>query len=183
MRDHQSVAKLVNALSGRTLEQEVSMLNTNIQTARPPSFIMGYCAADASTFEQVFRYIQEKVAPQAQHPMEVVLEPDLRNLREYFLQHKEEMQSATGGMVLVKVKGFERLSALATQSGISYRVAHDYDQDVCEDSKVTFAGLAKKVLVITHIDLSSGKDAYDAAVQSACQSKFKSFRYEFKEHV
>ena len=91
------------------------------------------------------------------------------------------MQSSAGVIVLAKVRGFERLSALDSQLGISFRVAHDYDQDVCEGQKDTFAGLTKKVLVITQIDPSSGRNSYKAAVRSACQSQFKSFLYEFRK--
>lgn len=181
MSNERQISELVNAISERTLEQEVIILKKRIQRTYTPSFIMGYCATDISTFEQVVRYTQEQVTQYAQQPLEVTLNPNLRNLRDYFLLRKEEMQSTARDIILVKARGFERLSALNAQSGIRYRVAHDYDQGLCEDEKNTFIGLDKKVLVITHIDPSSGEEAYEVAVRSACQSQFKSFLYEFKK--
>ncbi len=179
MDNFSSVSELVNAISENTLKEEVGMLRRKIQRKDIPSFMMGYCASDTPTFERVVEYIQEQVAPQAQQPLEITLEPKLTNLKDYFLLHKEELQSATGDIFLVKARNFESLRVLELYKH-AFRAAHDYDQDVCEDAKSKFKGLNKKVLVITHIDPSKGKELYERAVRSAVTSQFKSFLYEFR---
>jgi len=180
MGSNSPISKLVNAIHDETLELEVDMLKRRIQHTDTPSFFMGYCAAETSLFERVVKYMQDQVAPKVKQPMEIALEPDLRNLRGYFLQHIGELQAEVGDVVLVKVSGFEGLSSLNPGYGIAHRVAHDYDQDVCQNQDHTFKGLDKKVLVITYIDPSKGREAYELAVGSACNSQFKSFIYEFR---
>ena len=174
-----TIAEIVNSIGELTLEQEVTFLKKIMQRSATPSFIMGYCAAKTSTFERVARYIQEQVGSQSQ-PIELTLEPMHGNLIFDFLHHKGEMQSSAGDVVFVKVSGFEKLSALNPESGIADRIAHDYDQDVCEGKKGRFDDIHKKIIVITHINPSGGEEAYEAAVRSACGSQFRSFLYEFK---
>ena len=91
MSNSESISELVNAISQETLGQEVIMLKRRIQRSEIPFFIMGYCAADSSTFEQVARYIQEQLTPQAtQQPMEITLEPNQRNLEIIFCNIKKK---------------------------------------------------------------------------------------------
>ncbi|MDP3026920.1 MAG: hypothetical protein Q8N63_04375 [Nanoarchaeota archaeon] len=172
------ISGLVNAISRDTLENEAILLKRRIELSNAPAFIMGYCASDSETFEEVVRYLQEQVAVQHQ-PLEVTLEPNQRNLISYFLEHTRELQSLYGEVALVKSRRFERLSGFSHQSKSASRVAHDYDQDVCQNQKSLFPNLLKKILVVTQIDPSAGRESYDMAVKSACQSRFKSFLYEF----
>jgi hypothetical protein len=88
------------------------------------------------------------------------------------------LQTIPGEVAFVKVRGFDALRDLDSSMMI-HRLAHDYDQNVCEGQKERFRGLTKKVLAVTHIDSSSKN--YDSAVVSASQSHFKSFLYEFRE--
>ncbi len=170
----------VNEMHGETLEKEVRILAQKIRrirTSDTPAFIMGYCAARDDIFEEVVEYIRQQLDISEQSTWIVHLEPSMFNLRDYFLNYKDELQSNLGDVLLVKVKGFEGLDALKTDLG--YRVAHDYDQDVCEGQKERYSGLTKKVVVITHIGHSAGSNGYAAALRSAAMSQFKSFLYEF----
>ena len=171
-------SQLVEQISQETLKTNLTYLRRIVQRSHTPSFIMGYCAAKPDTFNKVFNYLQDTFA--IKNPLEVILNPNQRNLREYFLKHLEDLKSFKGGLGLVKALGFERLSAL--NYGISYRIGHDYDQDVCENQKKTFKGLDKKIIVVTQINPSTvGEEDYNRAVVSASQSQFKSFLYEFHE--
>lgn len=179
---NKSISQIINETSGDTLDRESNILKIKIECSIPPSFIMGYCAAQREIFEEACFYLKKQIAPNAS-TLEVNLDPHQRNLVGYFLENKEKMQKLEGEIILVKVKGFERLNTLGTwKFGTSFRIAHDYDQDVCESEKKKFAGLTKKVLVITQIDPFIGEQGYATALRSAFISQFKSFLYEFKNN-
>jgi hypothetical protein len=181
MEDEKSTAELVNAMTNESLAHEMLHLERRVQRT-PNLFVMGYCASDPQTFERVSEYLQGRVAPQLQAPLEVNLVPRFqRNLRPYVREHIGDIQASGGGIAVIKARGFESLKFLNPEYCISERLAHDYDQDVIQSQEQFEAiGLTNKTLIITHIDSTKDKNAYELAVRSACNSQFKSFLYEFE---
>lgn len=176
MINDELIPQLVN-YNKKTLEQEVNLLKIDIKLANNPPIILGYCATENSIYEQVVTYLQKQTNSKTK-PLEINLKPDTRNLREYLLKNIKMINSLDSEIVLIKAKGFEKLSGL--QTDINYRFAHDYDQEIIEDTTNKFRELNHKIVVITQIDPSAGKDIYETAIKSALLSQFKFFLYEFK---
>jgi hypothetical protein len=189
MDAYSSIADVVDVIYSRKLSEHVAELRRRIHRSEPPCFIMGYCAANTTTFRSVSAYIRQQVSPQLQRPhIEIALNPELLDLRAKFCEMKYYMQSLKENVVFIEVTGFERLNAIAYETGASMggritpcepRIAHDYDQRVCEDSKKIFSGLRKNVVVVTQINPDPCLTTYKGAVRSALQSQFKAFLLEY----
>jgi hypothetical protein len=150
-----------------------------------PIFTMGYCASNNENFERFTEYVREYIGIDKKSVREVELTPDTPDLADYFIGHKDELKNLPGEIIMVKARGFEKQDRL--QLGYGGRRAHDYDQNVVEGFHFTrelikgIKGLDKKIVVVTHIGYSKGKEFYDAGVKSALQSQFKKFFFEIGE--
>jgi hypothetical protein len=148
-----------------------------LRFTRPDNvFVTGFCATDDETFARVTEYMREQlgISPSSVHPIDLL--PENRNIEEYLLKDKAKLADLDGN-VMVNVNGFEKLQGLNGENG--YRLAHDYHQDLIEHNKDQFRDLEKMVFLITQIAGAKGDKAYDQAVSSACQGRFRDFLYEF----
>jgi hypothetical protein len=147
-----------------------------------PIFTMGYCASNNRNFERFSEYVREYIGIDKKSVREVELDPRTRSLIDYFIEHKDELKNLPGEIIMVKARGFEKQYGLELRD--EGRRAHDYDQDVVEGFHLTdrlkksIKGLDKKIVVVTHIGYSKGKEFYEAGVKSALQSQFKKFFFE-----
>ncbi len=145
---------------------------------------MGYLACRDKTFGEACDYIGDELDISKDNVKEVKLRREMSNLGDYFLESIPEFNACAGETVIVKTEGFEKLERLQVDWSTFMidqgRAAHDYDQGVIENQKETYKDLKKKVLVITHIGYSRGKDGFEKAATSAEQSQFRHFVYEFK---
>ncbi len=157
-----------------TLSELVSRLELIIQLEKAPAFIMGYCATTNEIYNAVVAYLKEELDLASE--LSVELSRDLCSLKDYFKEHISELNNLSGDVVLVTARGFERLRDLE----FATRVAHDYDQEIIERREEKFKGLAKKVVVVTHIGYSEGQERYTQAVISASASQFCHFLWKIE---
>ena len=180
MNNNKNISKLVNMISNRTLEEEVKRVFDCVELSTKPSLIMGYCASNNETFDNVTDYLLKELSLSKNNYIEIGLTPEMRNLRGYISDNKHILQKNQNEVMMFKVKGFEQLNGFDIKESDYYlRVAHDYDQESIEKLNEDFPDLNKKIVIITHIGHSAGQKNYDKAVRSACQSQFKTFLYEF----
>ncbi len=180
---------LEEKVSGEKISERVELVKAHVDLNSggidslpdEPIFIMGYCASNDRNFEKFTEYLREYIGIDKKSVREVELSLNTYDLTGYFLEHKDELKNLLGDIIMIKARGFERQKGL--QPGYGGRRAHDYDQDVVEGfhhRKVRegIKGLNKKIVVVSHIGYSQGKELYEAGVKSALQSQFKEFFFE-----
>ncbi|MBU3912804.1 MAG: hypothetical protein KKB21_01570 [Nanoarchaeota archaeon] len=174
-----NIGSLVDKRNGDTLEEHVTVLRRIVERAEMPAFITGYCTAEDEIYLQVTDFIQHQLKIPSQAVREIELQRNMRNLSDYFREHKAELQACPADVLLVRARYFERVLYGVLKGGQG-RMAHDFDQDIGENqNKRRHAGLDKKIIVVSQISCSEGKEMYDIALSSACASQFKGFIYRF----
>lgn len=93
------------------------------------------------------------------------------------MKNVDRIKKLSGRRILLIVKGFEETVSNAPED-ILTRFGHDWDQDIVEDAKNTdlgklYNGMGKHLVIVTTIGFSSGRNAYEKAVKTACASDFK----------
>ncbi len=184
MAKAKNIEDLEERISGKKISEKVEILKRIVNLEKNLSFIMGYCGSDDETFYKIAEYIRTQVGISAKCVLETTIHPASSDLTNYIIKHKDELQNLPGGVIIIKIKGFEKLEGLDSES--NFRIAHDYDQNVIEgfgqhhDLIEQIKGLTKKIIVLTQIGYSEGEKAYDLALTSAISSQFKSFIYELE---
>ena len=174
MRQISDVSSLVNAMTGEPLARDIPRIKRAVQRSFGSSFICGYVAAERETYDEVVDCLIRELGIATGNIHEILPPLPCYGGHYYFLDRKEEYPGSPDDVHLVKALGFETIGALQNEEG--WRIGHDYDQAFENTGPENWDG--PKIVRVTHLGYSLGKETYEKAMEAATGSQFKHFLWE-----
>lgn len=177
MEDIKKIGNIKDKVSKRTISDLVHELKTEIIVSdKTKIFFMGYCASNKEMYNKIIHYIMNQININPESVYEIHIPKKYMDVRYELSKLADNFSKNNDRLILVKSRGFEEFIRDFPEPNL-YRAGHDYDQNVIEHP-FTDIPENKKVLIITHIGESCGKEIYEEAVRSALKSEFRTFFYE-----
>lgn len=170
------IGKCINKLTNLDVATSLPNIRRAVERSYRSSFICGYVASHDNLYSLIADYIAKGLGIPQDNIHEIPIHPNLRGLgHRFFLDKLEEYKGDPESVRLVKATGFEKLETLANPN-TSYRAAHDFDQSFEQHRFELWDG--PKILIVTHVGFSLGREGYERALKSATTSQFKTFLWE-----
>jgi len=174
MRQISDVSSLVNAMTGEPLARDIPRIKRAVQRSLGSSFICGYVAAEREAYDLVVNLLIRELGILSKNIHEILPPLPCYIGHSYFLERKEEYLGSPDDVHLVKALGFETIEAIQNEG--RWRIGHDYDQAFEYTGKGYWDG--PKIVRVTHLGYSLGKETYEKAMEAATGSQFKHFLWE-----
>ncbi len=169
--------KRIITTTGDTLEEEVNRLKKTLFRTSPslPDFVIGYCYSDKKTFNEIVKYIREKVDLREEDIFPLSIPPTYAHIAHLLVDAQNEHITSSSSTIIIPTTGFESMDKFKEVENTAFG-AHIFNQaigllmQVPEDVKYQ---LRKKVLLIHNINRDDPRA--ETALLSAYAGDFKSF--------
>ena len=166
-----------NKITNEPIKEILRKWEKKVEWTNQP-FTRFYVACPDKKLEPFVKYLRATLSIDDKSAIELDVNSQKMDTTPELINLKNQFQSLVGDRILVVAKKFERLfeDLVRDKNVFSItRFGHDYDQTAKESRKLNeaYKDFDKKIVILTHIGKSMGKEVYEAALGSALQSQFR----------